>query len=187
MLPPVSARRDEVSLRKPFGWTARFDEIVRRMRISELPRIATTNRPAAIAIVGVFVLATALLLVAANWSPAHKDVNRAPATAASEPAAQSQSAAGAATPPVTITGCLERDDETFRLKDTDGAEAPKSRSWKTGFLKKRSASIAIVDAANRLKLTNYVGQRVSVTGTLIDREMRARALQRVATSCSAKL
>jgi len=85
---------------------------------------------------------------------------------------------------VTITGCLEQADETtFRLKDTVGADAPKSRSWKSGFLKKAPASIEVVDAAQRLKLPDHVGQRVSVTGTLVDREMQVRSLQRVATSC----
>jgi hypothetical protein len=85
---------------------------------------------------------------------------------------------------VTITGCLERADETFRLKDTAGVDAPKSRSWKSGFLKKGSASIEVVDAANRLRLPDHVGRRVSVTGTLVDREMRVRSLQRVAASCT---
>jgi len=86
---------------------------------------------------------------------------------------------------VTITGCLERADETtFRLKDTVGADAPKSRSWKSGFLKKGSASIEVVDAAHSLKLPDHVGQKVSVTGTLVDREMQVRSLQRVATSCA---
>ncbi len=84
---------------------------------------------------------------------------------------------------MTITGCLERDDETFRLKDTTGADAPKSRSWKRGFLKKGMASIEVVDAANRLSLSNHVGQRVSVTGLLVNREMTLRSLQRVAASC----
>jgi len=87
---------------------------------------------------------------------------------------------------VTITGCLERNAETFRLKDTAGASAPKARSWKSGFLKKGSATIAVIDAGNRVKLTTHVGQRVSVTGTLVDREMQVRSLQRVATSCSIK-
>jgi hypothetical protein len=87
--------------------------------------------------------------------------------------------------PVTITGCLERADETtFRLKDTVGADAPKSRSWKSGFLKKGSASIEVVDAAHSLKMADHVGQKVSVTGTLVDREMQVRSLQRVATSCA---
>jgi hypothetical protein len=51
-------------------------------------------------------------------------------------------------------------------------------------LKKGSAWIEVVDAANRLKLTDHVGQRVSVTGVLVDREIRVHSLQRVATSCS---
>jgi hypothetical protein len=96
-------------------------------------------------------------------------------------------AEAAATPtssPVTITGCLHRADETFRLKDTNGRNVPKARSWRSGFLKKGSASIDVIDVANRLNLSNHVGQRVSLTGTLVDREMRVRSLQRVASSCT---
>ena len=85
--------------------------------------------------------------------------------------------------PVTIAGCLERDDETFRLKDTSGADAPRSRSWKSAFLKKGSAPVDLVDATKRLKLTNHVGERVSVTGTLSDGEMQIRSLRRLAASC----
>ena len=85
--------------------------------------------------------------------------------------------------PVTITGCLELDEETFWLKDAAGVDAPKSRSWRSGFLKRRSSQIELVDAANTLKLPNYVGQRVAATGTLLNREMRARSLQRLAISC----
>ena len=86
--------------------------------------------------------------------------------------------------PVTITGCLELDAETFWLKDTSGMDAPKSRSWKSGFLKKRPSRIELVDSTNTLKLSNYVGQRVAATGMLTDREMRARSLQRDAASCN---
>jgi hypothetical protein len=85
---------------------------------------------------------------------------------------------------VTITGCLERSDESFRLTNTSGATAPTSRSWKSGFLKKRAATIEVVDAVKRLNLSSHVGQRVAVTGTLVDREMRVGSLQRVAPSCS---
>jgi hypothetical protein len=84
---------------------------------------------------------------------------------------------------VTITGCLERADDTFRLKDTTGADAPRLRSWKSGFLKKDSASIGVVDTADGLRLSDHVGQRISVTGLLVDREMQARSLRRVAASC----
>ena len=86
--------------------------------------------------------------------------------------------------PVTITGCLEQDDETFRRKNTTGDQAPKARSWKSGFLKKNSASIEVVDASNKAQLPSHVGQRVVVTGMLVDREMQVRSLRRVATSCN---
>jgi cytoskeletal protein RodZ len=82
-------------------------------------------------------------------------------------------------PPVTLTGCLERTDEGFRMTDTAGAEAPKSRSWKSGFLKKGPATLDVVDPARSLQLADHVGRRVSVTGTLVDREMRARSLRRL--------
>jgi hypothetical protein len=85
--------------------------------------------------------------------------------------------------PVTITGCLERADEGFRLKDTVGANAPKARSWKSGFLKKGSATLDVVDAAHALNLVGQVGHRVSLTGTVVDREMQARSVRRVAASC----
>ena len=110
-----------------------------------------------------------------------------PAGAAAVPKASSvESASRHDSPeatPVTITGCLERSDTTFRLTETTGTEAPKSRSWKRGFLKKGMAPVGVVDAGNRLNLSNHVGQRVSVTGLLVDREMTLRSLQRVAASC----
>jgi len=112
-----------------------------------------------------------------------------PAEAETEAAPKASSVEAAASPvapeatPVTITGCLERDDEKFRLKDTTGADAPKSRSWKKGFLKRGMAPIEVVDAANRLSLSSHVGQRVSVTGVLVNREMTLRSLQRVSAPC----
>ncbi|MCM3879591.1 MAG: hypothetical protein ND807_05755 [Vicinamibacterales bacterium] len=84
---------------------------------------------------------------------------------------------------VTISGCLEHEGGTFRLKDTNGVSAPKARSWKSGFLKKGSAKIDVIDSGNRLKLHDHVGQRVSVSGMLEDREMHARSVQRVSTFC----
>ena len=104
-------------------------------------------------------------------------------TAATMPGVDSAKASGQKATPVTITGCLEHAHETFRLKDTSGVEAAKSRSWKTGFFKKSAASIEVVDGANRLQLPTHVGQRVSVTGLLVDREMQGRSLKRIAVSC----
>ena len=84
---------------------------------------------------------------------------------------------------VTIQGCLQPGNDTFWLKDTSGADAPKSRSWRSGFLKKRSAPVEIVDAAGALNFSKYVGQRVAASGTVSDRRMQAYSLQRVAASC----
>ncbi len=85
---------------------------------------------------------------------------------------------------VTITGCMGGDAQSYWLKDTSGADAPRTRSWRSGFLKKRSLSIDLVAANSALKLANYVGQRIAATGTLVNREMRVRSLRRVASSCS---
>ena len=85
---------------------------------------------------------------------------------------------------VTIEGCLERADDTFRLTDTAGTNAPRSRSWKSGFLKKRPAAIEVRDSVKRVNLASHVGQRVSVTGTLVDRQMRVGSLQPISLSCS---
>ena len=104
-----------------------------------------------------------------------------------EPKAAVQEFAAATNAVTTVSGCLERDGDAFRLKDTTGTEVPTSRSWRSGFLKKGPASIEIVDAANSLSLSNHVGQRVSVSGTLEDREMQARSLRRVSTSCDQQL
>ena len=83
----------------------------------------------------------------------------------------------------TIAGCLERDGDAFLLKDSEGADAPKARSWKSGFLKKGSARINVFDASNRLNLNSHVGERVSISGMLADRDMQARSLRRVAKTC----
>lgn len=84
----------------------------------------------------------------------------------------------------TVTGCLElRDDGMFQLKDTDGQHAPKSRSWKSGFIRKSSAKVDVFDAGNRLQLGTHVGYRVSISGTLAERELRARSLSATTDAC----
>ena len=84
---------------------------------------------------------------------------------------------------VTITGCLEQKDDEFRLKDTGGSEAPKSRSWKTLGLTKHASTVALVDTSNRLKLGKHVGERVSVTGALVDKELQGKSLKSLTPSC----
>jgi len=87
--------------------------------------------------------------------------------------------------PVTLTGCLEMtvDRAAFRLSDTDGAAAPKSRSWRTAFLKKRTAPVALVEAPDPHGLQVEVGKRVAATGVLIDREMKVSSVRVVGASC----
>jgi hypothetical protein len=170
----------------------------------------TIGQQAAVLVAIGVVAAGAMIFVASHSSPsevaaadfqqekAHaraKNASEAPAgafvettlaadtTAANMPGVDSAKASGQKATPVTITGCLEHAHETFRLKDTSGVEAAKSRSWKTGFFKKSAASIEVVDGANRLQLPTHVGQRVSVTGLLVDREMQGRSLKRIAVSC----
>ncbi len=119
--------------------------------------------------------AAAVDTVAANTSAAPAEPEDTPAI---PPTAKSA--------PVTITGCLAREDAAYKLKDTTGNNAPKARSWKSGFLKKGAAPVDVYDTANRLKLPTHVGQRVSVTGELRDREMYVRSLQPVASTCATK-
>jgi len=87
---------------------------------------------------------------------------------------------------VTITGCLEisTDGNDYRLAETDGADAPKSRSWRTGFLRKRTAPVPLIDASDPLALKNSVGKRVAATGVLTSRELQVSSLRVVAASCN---
>ena len=108
----------------------------------------------------------------------------APSAAPEQPAALTTTASTtlAVEPPAeskavtTITGCLENDEGTFQLAEASGAAAPTARSWKSGFLKKRAAHVELVDTFG-LNLRQYVGRRVSVTGTLVERDMRARSVR----------
>jgi hypothetical protein len=88
--------------------------------------------------------------------------------------------------PVTITGCLETtvDEVQFRLTDTEGADAPKARSWRSGFLKKRSTPVELVELSDPVGMRKYVGRRVVATGLLTSRELRVRSLQSAGSSCN---
>jgi hypothetical protein len=168
-------------------------------RVRDLLRFPWTLQSRAIALATIFVMAVVAMMAARPASnpsavAARADSGRVNPSAANAPDVDPRANVAGGTPtstsgvsasaPVTITGCLAFDHDTFLLKDTSGADAPKSRSWKTGFLKKRSPSIELVDAAKSLKLAGQVGRRVSATGVLTNGEMRVRSVQRVAASCS---
>jgi hypothetical protein len=84
--------------------------------------------------------------------------------------------------PVTLAGCVERNADGFWLKNASGDGAPTSRSWKSGFLRKKSLTVELVDRGYTHRLATYVGQRVETTGLLVDREMNVKALK-VLGSC----
>ncbi len=106
------------------------------------------------------------------------------ATTLPSPPSFSASAGGMA--PVTITGCLEIsvNHDEYRLTDTEGIDAPRSRSWRSGFLKKRSAPVALVDVPDRLALQSHVGRRVAATGLLTSRDLKVSALRVVGSPCN---
>lgn len=104
-------------------------------------------------------------------------------TPAANVAAKAQSAP-LAPATVTITGCLGRDGDGFWLKDVSGAGAPRARSWRTGFLTRRSSRVELVDAPASLRLSAQVGARVAATGTLVNRDLRPQSVRRVAASCN---
>lgn len=82
---------------------------------------------------------------------------------------------------VTISGCLEYDGKSAWLKDASGDDAPRSRSWRSGFLRKRSPRIAL--GGGLTDAPTYDGRRVTVTGVLVDREMRVDSLKPSAGDC----
>ena len=87
---------------------------------------------------------------------------------------------------VTLSGCVRNSGERnmFVLTKVDGADAPRARGWKTGYLLKRRSDVQVVSAVSAVRLRDHVGRRVSVTGTLEqkDRTLRARSV-RVLSSC----
>ena len=92
----------------------------------------------------------------------------------------------AAVDQVTITGCLEAsgNGDRFRLTDTEGANAPKARSWRTGFLKKHSAAVDLVGAHDVIALKRQVGHRVAVSGVQTNRELQVSSVRVVSPSCN---
>ncbi len=179
---------------------------------SKMPAAATGNRAAGVfALVAICVIVAVVVMTVRGGSEPTTEVAAADAkvaaasstapqpTAAAPPTVKKPAKTGTdATAPsgsvvpasssalsatVTVAGCLERSDNGFRLKNTSGADAPQSRSWKTGFFTKRSASIELSDQRGSAHLAEHLGERVSVTGALIDRELIVHSLRSVAASC----
>lgn len=87
---------------------------------------------------------------------------------------------------VTITGCLEpgASKDRFRLTDTEGTDAPKARSWRSGFLKKHSTPVDLVGAADPGALQKQIGKRVAVTGVQTNRDLNVGSVRVISPSCN---
>lgn len=112
-------------------------------------------------------------------TPMPRTVKKEVSRPATRPVAAAQTGTAETPKTVTIAGCLENDEGTFTLTEASGTSAPASRSWKSGFLKKRSAPIELTDDGGTLNLRQHVGRRIAATGTLIEREMRALSVRRI--------
>jgi hypothetical protein len=194
-------RRKKSTLRNSITWTS-TPLTWTRTSIARLTELATSmdrSMIAAVLLVGAIVVALLLAgyrtpppaIVAAGQQPAVTAADTivgetliAPAANEARAVESTTDARGEMPQMVTIAGCLAQDGESFRLKDTSGTDVPRSRSWKSGFLKKSPAAVEVVDASPRLKLTNHVGERISVTGSIVDGGMQVRSLRRIATSCT---
>jgi len=85
---------------------------------------------------------------------------------------------------VRVTGCLESSgNDRFQLTDTEGTDAPRSRSWRSGFLRKRSSSVALVTPPDPETLRTQVGQRIAATGQLTSRELRVTSVEVLGARC----
>ena len=164
--------------------------------LKKKPRMSPQTVKVAGASLVAFVAVGAIVLVAHQATPASSVTPAVKPVAVSQPIAEPAKKAaagktktangkGVAQAPqiVTVTGCLEEKNDAFRLKDTDGADAPKSRSWKTLGLKKHASSLTLVDTTKRLKLGSHVGERVSVTGALNEKELDLKSMKAVSPSC----
>ena len=164
----------------------------------------TVKRPMAIGIIFVCIVGTAMLIVARSSEPTSAasivpdqatvaiapieptPVAKAPKPypIAANPASAQAAGAIAGVDLATIEGCLAQDNDQFQLKNTSGEDAPRGRSWKSGFLHKSAKTIDVLDQTHRLNLARHVGERVTITGILDDRELQGTSLKRVAESCT---
>jgi hypothetical protein len=136
------------------------------------------------------VCAFALVVFAARQTPVDRRAGRAGMTreqinAAEERAiwAEPKGTTASSRSTVTMTGCIEKRGDSFRLTDIEGDDAPRARSWKFGFIRRGTVPLDLVDGAQTAP-SRHVGERVLVTGTLDDRELTLRSLRRVTDSCS---
>lgn len=85
---------------------------------------------------------------------------------------------------VTYVGCLRVADhgQRFVLEDISGPNAPRGRSWKTGFIMKRTIDME-VQPTRGLKLRENVGRLVRITGRRQGDALFARSVSFAGATC----
>ena len=139
-----------------------------------------------ITVAGTAFCAILLVAVQIDMSAQTKTPAKAPAKAAPAKGTPAKSAVvPVETGSVTLTGCLHADGSKYMLTDTEGAKAEKGRTWKTGFITKKSKDVEVVAASSGMKLGDFRGHKVSVVGVRDGQShLKARTIKQVAASCS---
>ena len=149
----------------------------------------TRSMTAAAAVCAILSVTVQINTAAQSKTPAKTPAKTAPAKAVPATAAPAKGAtakvAAAPVPADTLTGCLEADGAKYKLTGLQGAKVPKGRSWKTGFITKKSKDVEVVGASASLKLKDHVGHKISVGGVKDgDTHFQARSIKQLAGSCS---
>ena len=84
---------------------------------------------------------------------------------------------------VTYVGCLRADDDgdRYMLTEISGPNAPRSRSWKTGFITKRSVDMEVSGPRGKMKENN--GRLVRITGRRDGNELFAKSITFAGATC----
>ena len=147
------------------------------------------------ALCAILTMAVQINTSAQTKAPVKAPAKAAPAKTAPAKAAPARAAAAKAAPAkvavapvdpnsVTMIGCLESDGVNYRLADVQGSQAPKGRSWKTGFVTKKTKPIDLVGVSSTLNLKDNVGRKVSVVGVKDgETHLKARSVKQLGT-CS---
>jgi hypothetical protein len=146
----------------------------------------STNAAATAAFCAILLVTVQIDLSAQTKTPPKAPVKAAaPAKAAPAKAVTAKVAAAPVVPGETLTGCLEADGAKYKLTDLQGTQAPKGRSWKTGFITKKTKDVEVVGTSSSLKLKDHVGHKISVVGVKDgETHFKARSIKQLAGSCS---
>ena len=111
-------------------------------------------------------------------------VSFAAVSVASPASSTKKAAAGKRSDTLTYVGCLQSEGHGQQLVLTKvaGKDAPRARSWKTAFMTKRPVDVEVIGVRG-VKLREYVGHTVRVTGRRAGHQLHAESVTAVTNSC----